>query len=203
MAMALAAVNAYEFCEECGQVTAVDLRPLITAAKSPYKLLFETGCNLLVLLACKSAAAQQSLLEMAKDKNATTRFHAVAYLSAKLPEEVRIEIVALALIDRSNKVRQKGVEGAERFRFAQFLPRMEEMQKSEEDSGVQLCLALGVPLLRDGFLLERSPDGAGYNLTVRGPKSIGGPFIPNEKYSEEFVREEVARLQRGNPWDRK
>ena len=201
MAMAIAAIDAYAYCAQQIQITTADLRPLIAAASSPHKLVFETGCNLLVLLAIQNGVAQASLLAMAKSKNATARFHAVAYLTENLPEVLRLEIVELALEDRSNKVRQKGIEGAERFRFKRFLARMEEMQRTETDRTVQQSLDLHVPLLRDGFLLERSGDGSGYNLTVRGPNSIGGPFIPNEKYSEEFVRAEVARLQKGNAWD--
>jgi hypothetical protein len=201
MATAQAAVDAFESCEQKQRVRAADLSPLVVAASSPHKLAFETGCNLLVLLAARHSEAQQCLLEMAKGKNATARFHAVAYLGPDLPEPLRLEIVELALGDRSAKVRQKGIEGAERFKFSRFLAELEEMQRTETNEAVRESLALHVLLLRDGFRLEPSRDGTGYFLTVRGPRSLGGPFIPKEKYSEEFVRDEVARLQAGNPWD--
>ena len=94
MATALAAVDAFENCQRKRRMTAADLRPLVLAASSPHKLVFETGCNLLVQLAALNAEAQACFLEMAKDKNATVRFHAVAYLSRKLPEPLRLEIVA-------------------------------------------------------------------------------------------------------------
>src|SRR5262249_6176435 len=136
-----------------------------------------------------------------RDKNATARFHAVAYLDEELPEALRREVVQLALSDRSAKVRQMGIEGAERFKFMQFLPHLEEMQRTETNEAVRRSLALHVPLLRDGFLLKPSGDGEGYYLTVRGPGSLGGPFIPKEKYSDEFVRQEVARLQTAQPWE--
>jgi hypothetical protein len=199
MAMALAAIEAFEAFER--RSSAADLRPLVMAASSSHKLVFETGCRLLVRLAAHHTGAQQCLSEMAKDKNATARFHAAAYLDDELPEALRREIVHQALSDRSAKVRQKGIEGVERFKFTDLLSRLEEMQRTETNEGVRRSLALHVPLLRDGFLLEPSEDGAGYYLIVRGPGSVGGPFIPKDKYSEEFLRQEVARLQTSQPWE--
>ena len=95
------------------------------------------------------------------------------------------------------EVRQKGIEGAEKFKFKCLLARLEEMQHAESDPAVRDSLALHVPLLRDGFYLERAKDGSGYYLTVRGPRSLGGPFISNEQYSDDFVQQEVARLASG------
>src|SRR5262249_7862756 len=48
MAAALAAVDAFETCERMTDPTAADLQALVAAASSPHKLVFETGCNLLV-----------------------------------------------------------------------------------------------------------------------------------------------------------
>jgi hypothetical protein len=152
----------------------------------------------LTLLANQNATAQQCLLQMARDKNATARFHAVAFLKAYLPEALRAEIVGLALSDRSVKVRLKGIEGAEKFKFRQFLARLEDLQRTDTNAQIQYSLAIHLPVLRDGYYLRPSGDGLGYFLVVRGPRSFGGPFIPNEKCSEQFVRDEVARIQREN-----
>jgi hypothetical protein len=198
MAMALAAMKTFEACQH--GATATKLRPLVAAASSSHKLVFETGCNLLVRLAERHPEAQRSISQMARDKNATARFHAVAYLHEDLPEELRREVVQIALDDRSIKVRQKAIEGADRFRFTDLLPRLEEMQRAETNEAVQRSLGFHVPLLRDGFLLEPSGDGEGYYLTVRGPRSVGGPFISKEEYSEEFLRQEVARLKKAESW---
>src|SRR4051794_21169987 len=116
LAVALAAVEAFEACERMAEPTTADLEPLVAAASSPHKVVFEVGCNLLVVLAARCAAAQSCLFQMARDKSATARFHAVAHLDTSLPEELRLEIVNLALRDRSAKVRQKGIEGAEKFK---------------------------------------------------------------------------------------
>ncbi len=199
MLMALAAIDAFEACDQ--NVDEANLRLLVIAASSPHKLVFETGCNLLVRLAISHLEAQQCLSQMARDKNGTARFHAVAYLEEELPESLRREIVQIALGDRSTKVRQKGVERAEDFKFKEFLPQLVEMQRSETNERVKESLAFHIPLLRDGFRLERSDDGTGYDLTVRKLNSIGGLFIPNERYSEEFVRSVVARMQLAQPWE--
>ena len=63
-----------------------------------------TGCNLVVSLATRHPAARQCLVQLAKDKNATARFNAVIHLRPILPESLRLEIVELALGDRSAKV---------------------------------------------------------------------------------------------------
>ncbi len=201
MALALAAVTAFEACDRRLEPGEEDLRPLVVAASSPHKLVFETGCNLLVHLAARHPVAQQCLLRMAQDKSATMRFNAVAYLDTSLPEALRLKIVRLALRDRSLKVRQKAIERAEEFRFLCFLSQLEEMQSSETNEAVRASLAFHVPLLRDGYRLERSQGGEGYYLCVRGPGWVGDQFISNEEYSEEFVRQEVARLQRQQAWE--
>jgi hypothetical protein len=193
MVLALAAVDAFEVCESKSEAAPGDLVPLFIAARSPHKLVFETGGHLLAQLAIRQRAAQACFLAMARDKSATARFHAVAYLDEGMPEPFQLEIIKLALSDRSAKVRGKGIERAEQFKFKVLLPQLEEMQQTESNDSVKESLALHLPLLRDGYHLEKTPDG--YYLTVRQPKALGGPFIPNEKYSEEFVRQEVARLQ--------
>ena len=101
LATALAAVEACEACERMTEPTTADLDPLVAAAISPHKVVFEVGSNLLVELAARYAVAKGALRQMARDKSATARFHAVAYLNASLPEELRLEIVSLALRDRS------------------------------------------------------------------------------------------------------
>ncbi len=195
MATALAAIEAFEACERKPDLAEADLQPLVAAATSTHKRVVETGCKLLVQLALRHPAARECLLQMARSKDAAARFHAVAYLHGELPETLRLEIVGLALRDRSAKVRKKGIERAEQFRFRGFLPLLQEMERMESHAGVRASLDLHLPLLRDGYRLQPAGSGQGYYLTVRGPNSLGGPFIPNEKYSDEFVRQEVARLQ--------
>jgi hypothetical protein len=194
MAMALAAIDALEACKR--GVNAAKLRPLVIAASSPHKLVYETGCNLLVWLAARHTAAQQCFQEMARDKKATARFHAVAFLDEEhFPEPLRREIVQLALGDRSPNVRLKGIERAEQFEFTEFIPRLEEMQRTETNKSVRETLAMLLPLLRDGFILHPSGNG-NYFLSVRRPKgTLGALFISEKHYSEEFVRQQVARLR--------
>jgi hypothetical protein len=194
MAMALAAVDALEACKR--GVSATTLRPLVIAASSPHKLVFETGCNLLVWLAARHTAAQDCFRNMARDKKATARFHAVAFLDEEhFSEPLRREIVQLALDDRSPSVRLKGIERAEQFRFTDFLPRLEEMQRTETNKGVRQTLAMHLPILRDGFFLRPAGDGNYLLIVRRRGGELGGPFISKKHYSEEFVRQQVARLR--------
>ena len=198
MAIALDAIAAYEAIERNGQANASDLELLVAAFCSPHKLVFETGCNLLVALAQSHLEVQQCLLQMARHKGTTARFHAIVYLNRNLPAPLLNQVVTLALGDRSSKVRGKGVEQAEGLGLTAFLPQLEEMQRTESDEFVLRQLAFHIPLLRDGYLVEPASDGSGFDLTVRGPDgSVGGPFISREEFSDERVRQEVARIRGG------
>lgn len=192
--LALAAIDAFESCEHDPQATGDRLEPLRAAAGSSHKLVFETGARLLARLAVAHSAARDLLLAMSRDKSATPRFHAVAFLTDELPDNLRLEIVHRALHDRSEKILRKGIERAEEFRFLQFLPRLEELQRRETRDKVRRSLALHLPLLRDGYRLEPSEDGGGHYLTFRTREALTTKFLWKEEYSEEAVRQEIARL---------
>jgi hypothetical protein len=197
-ALALAAVDAFEALSAGMSTDDQPLAALVTAASSPYKLVFETGCHLLVELAESRPDCQQAIDRMASSRSATARFHAVAYLTAALPESLRLSVIDRALSDRSARVRAKAVEQVETFGFRHWLPRLEAMMASETRGDVRGSLALHIPLLRDGFWLQSLPDGTGYWLTVHAPHGIGGPFIPRDRYSETYVNELVERLKKGH-----
>jgi hypothetical protein len=200
LAPAHAAVDAFEAIERKRQITAADLAPLVAAARSPYTAVNNTGCNLLVELADRHPAARQCLVQLARDKRAVVRFsavYAVGMVLGKgfyLSEPLRREIVERALGDRSTLVRRTAIEQAETFGFKDLLPRLEAMQRTETNDDVLKALAKHIPLLRDGFLLEPSGQG-GYFLWVRLPGSLSGTGIARADYSEEFVRQQVARLR--------
>jgi hypothetical protein len=196
MALAHAALNAFSAARRRKRVSATDLESLVAAASSPHKLVFETGCKLLRELAKTKKEAQECFLTMARSKSSTARFHAVAYLGLHLPEPLRTEIVRLALRDSSAKVRQMAIDRAESFKFVSLLPQLQALQRTETDKTVQQTLALCIPLLRDGYVLEPTPDGSGYYLTVSRRGATGGPYIPKEKCTRKFVQEEIRRLRR-------
>jgi hypothetical protein len=132
---------------------------------------------------------------MASASDSTARFHAIAYLRSFLPEQLKRTIIERALVDRSAKVRAKAVERIEEFHLDCYIPRLEEMVKTEKNTHVLQSLGLHLPLLRDGFHLRRAKDGSGYYLTVRGPGSLGGPFVPTNMYSESYIKELVESLR--------
>jgi hypothetical protein len=198
LALALQAVDAFEALSSGHPADDQTVQMLAKAASSPHKLVFETGCHLLVRLAATQEVCQQAIDRMASSRDATARFHAVAYLNASLPDSLRLSVIDRALSDRSARVREKGIEQAEAFGFRHWLPRLEAMMASEQRADVLEVLALHIPLLRDGFRLEPAPDGSGYYLTVRASDGgIGGPFIPRDRYSEPYVKEMVQRLKQG------
>lgn len=200
MALAIAAIDAYEYCSQASTLTSGDLAPLVAAAASAHKLVFETGASLLAALAETRVEAQQSFRQLSECRGVTARFHAVAYLSSRMPESLRLEIVTRALTDKSPRVREKGIEQAEQFGFKQLLPHLEEMERCENHGGVLASLQLHLPLLRDGYWL-RPCDGEGdYQLSVRCDNGdVVSVFIAAEDYSDAFVRKEIARLQKQWP----
>jgi len=197
LAHALEAVDAFEALSAGLSTDEQALQLLVKAASSPHKLVFETGCHLLFHLAGTQQNCQQAIDRMASSQDSTARFHPVAYLDASLPESLRLAVIGRALSDRSSRVRAMAVQQAETFGFRHLLPRLEDMIASESRANVQQTLALHVPLLRDGFLLEPEPDGSGYYLTVRRPGSIIRSFIPQDRFCDSYVKEAVARLKKG------
>ena len=201
MALALAAVNAYAACRPKYRLITEHLAPLVRAAKSPHKLVYETGCQLLVDLAmtmphAAAKAAGECILDMARDKSATARLHAVQYLRRALPHKLRLEILTLALQDRSANVRRFAVARALDFDFKGLLPQLAKMQRTERNQVVREELAFCVPLLADGFVVRPMDRSDDYALTVRKRSgAVVSKIIPKDKCSREFVRRAVAQLK--------
>jgi hypothetical protein len=197
LAHALQAVDAFEALSAGQSTDEQALQLLVKAASSPHKLVFETGCHLLVHLAATQQNCQQAIERMASSQDSTARFHAIAYLNASLPESLRSSVIDRALSDRSSRVSAMAVQQAEEFGFKHLLPRLEDLIASEPRANVQKALALHVPLLRDGFLLAPDPDGSGYWLTVRRPGSIPTAFIPQDRFCDSYVKQAVEHLKKG------
>jgi hypothetical protein len=195
MALAVAAVDAYERCERKKRIADDELAPLVAAAESPHALVFNTGCDLLVGLAAKSSDAQRGLLELAGSTSATARFHAIAFVDRRLPKELRLEIVRAALSDTSPKIRAKGVERAEELALTALLPRLEELRRDERHASVRSALDLHLPILRDGHCFEPRSDGSG-QLTVR---CDDGSLLSVTVGSSAAIRQRAARL-RADPY---
>ncbi len=155
VAIALAAVDAYEFCESVTDPKEIDIKPIVEAACSRHKVALDTGCRLLVHLAAEKSLAQDCLLKMSMNKNSTARFNACAYINNSLPEKLRLEIVRRALNDRSAIVRHKGVVQAEVFKFMCFMPQLQEMYLNEQSKDIRRFLDVHIRLLRDGYVLEQ------------------------------------------------
>src|SRR5262245_29734849 len=141
LALALQAVDAFEALSAGRSTDDQAVQNLAQAASSPHKLVFETGCRLLVRLAATQPICQQAIERMASSRDATARLHAVAYLDASLPESLRLSVIDRALSDRSARVREKGIEQTETFGFRHWLPRLEAMMASESKADVLESLA--------------------------------------------------------------
>jgi hypothetical protein len=198
LAMALAAVDAFETLSRHPSEEAAAIRPIVQAATSPHKLVFETGCHILFYLAKTLASCRDAIDRMASAKDSTSRFHAIAYLHRSLPEPLKQSVIQRAISDRSGKVRSKAVERIEEFQLHNYVPQLEEMMRTETDAKVLASLNFLVPLLRDGFHLRpaSASDGTGYELSVRGCRYIRSFFIPKDDYSESLLRELVDRLRK-------
>jgi hypothetical protein len=175
------------------------LQSIVRAASSPYKLVWQTGCDVLFQLAVTQENCRQAIDRMTSSGKSAVRFNAVAFLAdAALPESLVLSVIERGLSDRSSRVRWKAVEQAERLGFRQLVPRLEAMMASEAHADVKDCLALHLPLMRDGFRLEAQPDGSAYWLTVRGPRrSIISARIPAGRFSDAYLREAIERLRKG------
>jgi hypothetical protein len=158
---------------------------------------YETGLNFLVRLAATQPGCQRAIEGMASSQSWHARLSAVTCLNASLPESLRLSVINRALSDRSARVRAMAVEKTEAFGFRHFLPRLEKMMSSESRADVLWSLNFHIPLLRDGFLLRPTPDGTGFNLTVRKLNSVVTSFTPQQHFSDSYVKDAVERLKKG------
>lgn len=168
-AAAEAAIEAFVAFAEGQEPSALD--PLVVAARSPHKAVYETGALLLSTLAGLFEPAQRRWRALAEDKSATARFHAIAYLEQPMPESLCLEVLRLGLRDASARVRAKAVEGAEGHALRVLLPELEEMQRHESDTKVRAALAFHLPILRDGYALD-SPASDRHYVRFRLPGAL-------------------------------
>lgn len=200
MALALAAVDAYASIVRKARVTAEDLAPLVAAASSRHTLVFETGAKLLNDLSClagRQQVVEEAIRGMATSRDATARFHAVAYLEGEARREFLLEIVRLALADKSAKVRWKGVDVANRLDLKELIPDLKQLQKTERNTGVLETLASELPLLEQGWVVQPVKDSKDFSLWIKHRDgSTSGTVISKAQSQGPALKTAIAKLRR-------
>ncbi|HEY6546253.1 MAG TPA: hypothetical protein VI589_00045 [Vicinamibacteria bacterium] len=191
MAIALAAVDAFGRCQQTGSLEQADLESVLKAASAPHKLIYGTGCRLLMKLAALNGQALESVRAAAQTGSAALRFRMMAYLERTLPEPFCVELLGGGLKDISARVRTFAVQRAELLGYRALLPALEALLADEKDPQVRSTLEFHLPLLRSGYGLTPQGDGReGFMLRV----SYRGGLKAMEISSSDAEPRNVERL---------
>lgn len=147
------------------------LELLVAAIRSPHKAVREIGAQLLAALAGPFEAAQARWRVLAADRSVNARFHAMAYLDERMPEQLCLDVLRRGLSDTSERVRQKAVEVSEGLGQRALVAELEALLARETSASVKASLVFHLPILRDGYAVE-SQDAQSHWVSFRLPGAL-------------------------------
>src|SRR5262249_14929798 len=115
----LAAIDAYDTIQEEKRLDAGLLAPIVAAASSSRRPLYENATELLGKLTGEYAIARDSVEGMAVDSRSHVRFNAILCLKKTTPIDFTLRIIRRGLRDKSANVRGKAADWAGRLRIRQ------------------------------------------------------------------------------------
>ncbi|MBW4443181.1 MAG: hypothetical protein KME10_18465 [Plectolyngbya sp. WJT66-NPBG17] len=192
--IAYAALDAYEEIANRDLIQLDDLTPIITAAKSQYMTVWDVGTVFLVRLAETHIAAQGAMLEIMDSPKAKERLHLIWALTARLPEDFRMNIIRKAISDRAKRVRTIAAAKADLFGFKELLLELEAQRDRESDDDVRNTLQFHIVMLRSGYILERDADGNPC-LSVRTKNGWTSPRITQEDIDQGRLGSKIEEMQ--------
>jgi hypothetical protein len=167
--LAIDALDAFERLQSAKSVSAQQLVPIVDAAQCQFVRIWEIGTHLLCTLAENHAEAQGAIRAMLVSKHARVRYQSIALLRlTSVPRSFAVDLLRLALRDKSWQVRGKASESAGWLGVKELLPDLQEALRVEKHAICRECLNFDFTMLRDGYLLCQ-PEGVLYvNLNRDG-----------------------------------
>lgn len=167
-ALGFAALDAFEALLQVEDPGEDELAAVVAAARSPHKLVFDLGGELLRLLAQRSEGARAALRGLLASRSAKQRLVAIAYLTPSFPRPFLIDLLRLGLADRSGEVVQKAAERCADARLTELLPELARAERASTSKDTREWISLMKDIARDGYAVRRAGGGE-FELTVRGP----------------------------------
>lgn len=148
----VAAIDAYDSIHDDQIVTAETLRPIIDAASSSRRPLYENVTGLLGELTERFPEARDAVEKMSVDRRSHVRFNAILCLRKATPASFAILMLRRALRDKSAVVRQKAADWSGRLRMREIVDDLEAALRMEKHPKTRDTIEFDLRLLRDGYI---------------------------------------------------
>jgi hypothetical protein len=155
----LAAIDRYDAIGETAKISPDLLKPIVEAASSQRRPLYENVTTLLGQLTEHYQEARDAVAAMSVDSRSLVRFNAILCLGSSTPLAFVLELLRRGLHDKSARVRQKASDWAGRLRLRDVVPDLESALPGERNSKTKETMSFVLRLLRDGYTLELDGDG--------------------------------------------
>lgn len=188
------ALDAFDKIQSDGCVEAQLLAPIVEAAESHRRPLYELAAGLLLELTANHVEARDAVTRMASDKKSQVRFNAVICLGSDTPRDYSVGLVRQALADKSAKVRQKAADWAQRLRMTETVIDLERALAMESNTATKQTIAFSLPLLRDGYIIEDKGDGQ-LSITIPHDRGIASLRMSRKELNKKGISAVIAQVQ--------
>lgn len=164
-----AALKALERSLGEGNPTEKDIEPVVAAARSSHKGVFDVGGTALALLAERFVVAREALSDMVSSKDWKHRLVAISYARPSFPRPFLIELLRRGLQDASERIVQKAAERCADAGLTELEADMTTAEGAARDKTTREWVSLMKDLARQGYAVR--PKGRGeYELVVKGSR---------------------------------
>jgi hypothetical protein len=156
---AIAALNAFVWCQHKKKISANDVRPIIAAATMAHRPIREKAIEMLMLIGRWFAAGRNGLLAVLAHVRNEVRFSVVTlvqYWRLPFPKPFVRRFFERALADKAARVRVFAAEGIDGYDREDLLPTLEAAITKERDRKTRDSLRYSLCMLRDGYYVDRS-----------------------------------------------
>jgi hypothetical protein len=189
----LAAIDAYDTIQQENRLDAGRLAPIVAAASSSRRPLYENAAEFLGKLTGKYALARESVEKMAVDSRSHVRFNAILCLKKATPLDFTLRIIRQGLRDKRANVRGKAADWAGRLRIREVVPDLEAAFAVEKNKKARETIEFELRLLRDGYILEQEKDGT-FCVTAFTPNGCGSRWFKKTEIEQRGMEAIVAQF---------
>jgi hypothetical protein len=193
----LAAINAFDSIKSSKEITEDLLAPIVEAASSSRRPLFENATTFLAALTGNHDEAREAVARMAVNPRSHVRFNAILCLGKATPLEFSLRLIRQGLRDKSASVRLKAADWAGRLRVREVVPELEQALEKETNAKARDTIGFELSLLRDGFIVKPGPDDGLHVATYSTGGGVAGRWVRRAELESRGLAAIVAEFGSG------
>jgi hypothetical protein len=190
----LAAIDAFDTIHDENRLDATLLAPIVEAASSSRRPLYDSATSFLGKLTADHALARESVERMAADTRSHVRFNAILCLRKATPIEFTLRLIRQSLRDKSANVRTKAADWAGHLRIRELVPDLEAALAAETNAKAKQTIEFELRLLRDGHILEPARDD-GYYVTTYCSDGIASRWVARSELEQRGIQVIIAEVE--------